>query len=161
MSQFLVAVIDGTRARFFTLEQAEIPEFESGPNLIEHEGLFNELSGKELWSSVRTGRNQGSASQAHAYDDGRNNQVVEFGRRFAQMIATELLNLIQVCRTQRVILIAEPRILGILREALAPLLPKNLQIQELTKDLCKLKPLELHEHLATKNFLPARKRVFS
>lgn len=162
MSQFLVAVIDGSRARFFTLEQALVPEYESGPNLIEHQYLLNpanELPGKELWADVKTGRNQGSASQAHGYDDRRQSHVEEFGRRFAHTVATEILGLIQTYQAQRVVLVAEPQILGVVREVLAPLLPKTLQLQELAKDLCKLKPLELHKHLATKNLLPVRKAV--
>ena len=162
MNQWIIAVLDGSRARFFTLEQAELPEYESGPNLIEKKDLCNpaqEVPGKELWANVKTGRNQGSATQAHGYDDHRQNHVGEFGRRFAQMIAAEAINLTQVYRSQKLLLVAEPQILGFVREALAPLLPKNLEIQELAKDLCKLKPLELHQHLANKNLLPARKKV--
>ena len=161
MSQFLIAVIGGTQARFFTLEPAQLPAYESGPNLIEQEQLFNpvkEVSGKELWATVKTGRNQGSGGQAHTYDDHRQNHIDEFERRFAQMIATQVVNLTQTHQAQRVILVAESQILGCLRDVLAPQLPKTLQLQELAKDLCKLKPLEIHEHLAMKNLLPARKR---
>ena len=79
--------------------------------------------------------------------------------RFAQMIATHVINLTQTHQAQRVILVAESQILGCLREVLAPQLPKTLQVQELAKDLCKLKPLAIHEHLATKHLLPTRKRA--
>ncbi|HBB31917.1 MAG TPA: host attachment protein [Cyanobacteria bacterium UBA8803] len=164
MTQFLVTAVNGTKARFFTLEQAELPEYESGPNLIEQKDLCNpanDLAGKDLWTNVKTGRNQGSAGQAHGYDDHRENHIGELGRRFAQTIAAEIVNLTQTHRSQRLVLVAEPQILGLLRETLGPLVPKNLQIQELAKDLCKLKPLELHEHLALKNLLPARKKVSS
>ena len=164
MIQSLVAVIDGSRARFLCLEQASLPEYESGPNLIERKDISNptkELAGKELWSNVKTGRNKGSGGQAHAYDDRRQNHVDEFERRFAVAIATEIVNLTQAEQTQRLLLVAEPQILGCVREALAPVLPKNVQLQELAKDLCKLKPKEIHEHLAHKNLLPVRKKVTS
>ncbi|HEY9653326.1 MAG TPA: host attachment protein, partial [Coleofasciculaceae cyanobacterium] len=107
MSEFIVAVIDGTKARFFTLEQAELPEYESSPNLVEHKDLVNptkELPGKELWATLRTGRNQGSSGQAHSYDDRRQNHVDEFGRRFAQTVAAEAVNLIQTHQAQRLLL---------------------------------------------------------
>ncbi|NER29800.1 MAG: host attachment protein [Symploca sp. SIO1C4] len=167
MSGLIVAVVDGTRARFFSLEQVQLPEYESGPNLVERETLFNrakELAGKELWASVKTGRNQGKGSQGHAYDDHRQNHLSEFGRRFAQIVANQIAKMAQVEQAQRLILVAEPQILGLLREVLAPLLPrnpqlKNLQIQELAKDLSKLKPIEIHQSLASKDLMPARKKL--
>lgn len=162
MNQILVAIIDGTRARLLTLQQPELPEYESGPNLVEYKSLFNpakELQGKELWATVKTGRNQGQGSQVHAYDDGRQEHVNEYERRFVQMIANEIVNFNKNKRIQRLLLVAEPHILGVVREVIAPLVPKNLQIQELAKDLCKLKPKEIYEYLAQKNLLPTRKQV--
>ncbi|MGK7877516.1 MAG: host attachment protein [Xenococcaceae cyanobacterium] len=162
MNQSVVAVIDGTKARFFTLEQAELPECQSGPNLIERECLTNvakDLQGKQLWANTKTGRNRGSRSQGHGYDDHRQNHLGEFERSFAKEIVTKIAKLTQANQSQRVLLVAEPQILGFIREVLSPLVPKNLRIQELAKDLCKLKPLELHEYLAAKNLLPARKIV--
>ncbi|MDJ0735776.1 MAG: host attachment protein [Nostocaceae cyanobacterium] len=162
MIQVLVAVIDGTTARFLTLEPAEFPEHESSPNLIEHKSLLNpvqEQQGKQLWANVKTGRNKGLGGQAHAYDDRRQQHVIEFERRFAQLIADEIIKLTQAKGIDKLLLVAEPQILGIMRETVVTLLSKNLQIQELAKDLCKLKPLEIHELLASKNLLPPRKRV--
>ena len=162
MNQSAVAVIDGTRARFFTLEQAEVPEYESGPNLVERECLFNsakELQGKELWANTKTGRNRGSGSQAHGYDDHRNNHVGEIERSFAKEIVTKIVDLTNANQCQRLVLVAEPQILGFVREALTPMLPSNLKIQELAKDLCKLKSLELHEYLAEKKLLPTRQVI--
>jgi protein required for attachment to host cells len=160
MNQSVVAVIDGTKARFFTLEQAKFPQYESGPNLIEQEGLSNaanEMHGKDLWSNTKTGRNRGSGGQAHNYDDHRQNHIDEFERSFAKEIVTKLIELTQTHHIQQVILVAERQILGMVRDALTPQEPKHLKIQELAKDLCKLKPLELHEYLADKELLPARK----
>jgi protein required for attachment to host cells len=103
---------------------------------------------------VKTGRNQCQSSQVHAYEDGRQDHVNEYERRFVQMIANEIVNFNKNKRIQRLLLVAEPHI-----EAIAPLVPKNLQIQELAKDLCKLKPKEIYEYLAQKNLLPTRKQV--
>ena len=162
MNQAVVAVIDGTRARFFTLESAEFPEYQSGPNLIEQECLTNtarELQGKDLWANTKTGRNRGSRSQAHGYDDHRQNHISEFERSFAKEVVGKIVELTQLQHAQQVILVAEPQILGLVREVLTPQLPKHLKLEELAKDLCKLKPLDLHEYLADKGLLPARKVV--
>ena len=162
MNQSLIAVIDGTRARLFTLEPAEIPEYQSGPNLLERECLTNmakELQGKELWANTKSGRNRGSARQGHGYDDHRQKHLDEFERSFAKEIIAKIVGLIQTHRCQTLLLVAEPQILGCLRNGLTPLVPKTLTIQSLAKDLCKLKSQELHEYLALKDLIPPRKVI--
>jgi protein required for attachment to host cells len=162
MNQTVVAVIDAAKARFFSLEQAELPEYQSGPNLIEKEHLSNEsneLQGKELWSDTKAGRNRGKSGQGHGYDDHRQHHIYEFERSFAKEIVSKVVELIQHDRAQQLILVAEPQFLGILREEIASHLPKSLKIQELAKDLCKLKPLELHKYLADKELIPSRKVI--
>ena len=161
MNQVLVAVMNKTRGRFLTLDWGEFPEYESGPNLVEQKSILNpiqESQGKELWASVKTGRNQASGSEAHAYDERRESHVVEFERRFAQMIAQEILLLIQDGYIPQVLLVAEPQILGIVRQEITPALSTKLQVQDLAKDL-NYKALEIHEHLANYHLLPVRKRI--
>lgn len=161
MSRYLVTAVNGTTARFFTLESAALPEYESGPNLVEHEGLVSsekEQLGEALWSSTKTGRNRGSGGQSHSYDDHRQNHMIEFERRFAQSVTNHLLDLAQTHQAQQVILVAEPQILGIMRDVLTPVLPKQLQVSDMARDLCHLKPHELHEYLSEKGQLPARSR---
>lgn len=162
MNRYLVAVIDSTKARFLTLKPSELPGYDSGPHLIEHEALLsssNELQGQELWTSTKTGRNRGVAGQAHSYDDGRDSYLIESERRFTQSITAKIVNLIQTHQIQQVLMIAEPRILGLIREGLMPVLPRNIKIHEIGKELCHLKPHELHEYLASKKLLPAYKRA--
>lgn len=160
MSKYIVAAIDGTKARFLTLEPGELGA--PGPKAIEHEGLANaaqEMQGQELWSSSKTGRNRGVGGQAHSYDDGREHHMIEFERRFAQAIATRIVELAQMHQAHQLILVAEPQILGLMREALAPVLPKTLKMSELAKDLCHFKPHELHEYLASRELLPAYRKA--
>jgi protein required for attachment to host cells len=162
MNQSVVAVMDGTKARFFTLEVADFPEYQSSPNLVEHESLTNttkELAGKDLWANTKTGRNRGSGSQAHGYDDHRQNHISEFERNFAKEITNKITQLVDEYQSYHLLLVAEPQMLGFVREILTPHLPKTLKIQELGKDLCKLKPQELHEYLASKDLIPHRKAV--
>jgi protein required for attachment to host cells len=164
MSQYLIAVMNGTQARFLTLEPAEVGVYNACPRLMEHESLLrneNKLSGQELWSSTKPGRNRGSAGQAHGYDDHREEHLAESERRFAQVIGDRLMTLIQTCQPQQFILVAEAQALGVIRELILPLLPKAIPIQEVSKDLCQLKPHELHDYLSAKALLPGRKRAMS
>lgn len=163
MNKILVAVIDGTKARFFTLKPSDRSEYESSLKLIEHDCLFNstkELHGQDLWATTKTGRNRGVNGQSHSYDDRRDNHIVEFERRFLQAIATKISNLSQVHQIQQLLLIAEPQILGLMREAIIPELSKQIQVSELAKDLCQLSSNELYEYLAKKELLPARQKNF-
>ncbi|NEP18744.1 MAG: host attachment protein [Leptolyngbya sp. SIO4C1] len=162
MSRYLVAVIDGTQARFLTLEPVEFEGHESGPNLVEHSGLHSaakEMQGQELWANVKTGRNRGSSGQAHGYDDHRQNHLIEFERRFAQSIAGRLAELAQVHQARQLILVAEPQILGLMREAMSAHSLRQLSVQDIAKDLCRLSPRALHDYLAERSLLPAYQRA--
>ena len=162
MSQYLVTAINGAKARFFTLETAQFPEYESSPNLKEHSCLFSstkELLGKELWANTKTGRNRGIAGITHSYDDRRQAHIIEFERRFVSDIGKTIVDLIENHQVQRLILIAEPQILGLIRDTLVSILPKNFKVNELAKDLCYLKSNQLHEYLANKRLLPRTKKV--
>lgn len=161
MQNYGVAVVNSTKARLFVLQPADFPEYEPSPKLVEIEVLHNsapELQGQDLWSNTKPGRNRGTAGQAHGYDDHRENHLVEFERRFAQAIATRMVEFVRSSQPHQLLLVAEPQILGIMREVLISDLPRNLRVHELAKDLCQLTPHELHEYLATKDLLPAQTR---
>ena len=158
MNRFLLAVIDGTKARFLTLEPADLAEPKSRPHLMEQNCLLNpakELQGQELWASAKAGCNRGIAGRAHSYNERRKNHMIEFERRFSQTVTTQILHLIEAHQAQQLLLIVEPQFLGLIRDILVPVLPKTITINELAKNLCHLKPHELHEYLASKELLPA------
>jgi protein required for attachment to host cells len=157
MKKYIVAVIDGTQARFFTLEPREWLDAQSSPHLSEQDSLFNsdnKLQGQDLWANTKTGRNRGASSQAHSYDDHRQNHIVEYERRFAQQIINRIVNLTESYQPQQILLVAEPQILGLMRETLTSVLPKNLKINVLAKDLCHLSSHQLYEYLVKKEILP-------
>ncbi|MBE9046218.1 host attachment protein [Pleurocapsales cyanobacterium LEGE 10410] len=163
MGKFAVAVVDGSQARLFTLDSTALVEHESGPNLLEHQCLTNdtrELRGQELWANTKTGRNRGSNGQAHSYDDHRQNHEIEFEKKFASRISSAIVDLIQTHQARHLIVVAEPQILGILREAMTDNLFKNLDVQEVTKDLCHLKSNQIHDYLAKKQLLPACQKIY-
>ena len=162
MRQYLVAVINGTKARFFSLKPVELKGYEAGPNLVEHESLLSiekEMQGQDLWANTKTGRNRGTSGQAHSYNDHRNNHMVEFEKRFAHSIAGRIADLSKIYEAQQLILVAEPQILGLMREVMSSGLPRQMTLQELAKDLCRLSPKELHDYLAERSLLPAFKRM--
>lgn len=164
MQRFLVVVLDGTKARFLTLAPVEFPETESGPNLIEQDELLNpanEMAGQDLWANTKTGRNRGSGGQSHNYDDHRSRHIAEFGRKFAQEVTTHIDDLIREHQSDCLVLIAEPQILGLLRESLHASNGRSVTIHEMAKDLCRLKSREIHEYLTKKEILPARQRALS
>ena len=162
MSRYLVAIIDGTKARFLTLNPVEFEGYESGPTLVEHDGLHSsekEMHGQDLWANTKTGRNRGTSGQAHGYDDHRNNHIVEFERRFAQSITRQIMDMVNAHEARRLILVAEPQILGIMREATASCLPPKLKVHEVAKDLCRMTVKELQRYLAERSLIPAFNRV--
>lgn len=164
MKQYIVATIDESKAQFYMLEPAIFPEFQSGPNLIECGELHNstaELRGEELWANVKTGRNRGAASQLHSYDDGRQRHLIEYERRFIQTLATEINHLVRSLRADCLLLSADPQIIGLLRKVLIPALPPNLEVTEIGKELGEFSPMELHEYLAGKGYLPPRNNIKS
>ncbi len=164
MVKFAVAVINGTQARFFTLDSAATSKYESSPNLIEQQSLSDstqELHGQELWANIKTGRNRGSSGQAHSYDDHRQNHKIEFEKRFAHKISDVMLNIIKANEAKQLILVAEPKILGIMRAAMTDNLFKNLNVQEVAKDICNFKVNQIHDYLAKKELLPACQKVYS
>lgn len=162
MNKVLVSVADGTQARFLTLNLPDFPDEQVGVPLVELERLSNpsnEAQDEELWSSTKTGRNRGAGGQAHSYDDHRVGHRVEFERRFAQEIATHITDLVNIDQIRHLILVAEPQMIGLLRDTLAASVPTSLRISELTKNLCHLKPHELQKYLANHKLIPELVRV--
>jgi protein required for attachment to host cells len=162
MNKMLVAVIDTTKARFLMLEPAKFPEQNTGSRFVELDSLLNpsnESPGHELWSSTKTGRNTGVGTQAHSYDDHRENHVAEFERRFARSITHYIVELSRTHQMQQLILVAEAQMIGFLRNAIATSELTHIQIHGLTKNLCQLKPLELQKYLANQGLIPKPQRI--
>lgn len=156
MSKHLVIIVNKTKARFLTLRDPQ-PLEQSGPPLVEQQEVLNPIqnqAGRELWTSTKSGGNRGATRQVHGYDDHRQSHLDEFDRRFAQAIIAEISNFIPNHHTRHVLLIAEPQILGYLRPILTATLPKNIVLQEVAKDLCKLSVSEIYKYLHNQRLLP-------
>ena len=157
-----VAVVDGIRARFLTLEQAASPG-QTSPFLLECKDLVNPESdarGRDLWSDVKSGRgHEHSGASAHGYDDHRDEHEDEFKRRFAVRIVDELLALARSRGAVRVIVAAERQMLGFLRPVLASASKSDFVVSEVAKDLSKLSAAEIQERLAREDLVPPRLRA--
>ncbi len=157
---YCIVVADGSRARFFTLEQPGIPELEGGPDLTEQRDLVNpekEQRSRDIFSNLKSGRHQGPAGgPGHDYDDHRGRHVDEIERRFARRLSAEISDFARERRVEQLVLVADPRMLGFLRNALGSRLQSGMQIAELTRDLSSLTAPRIHARLADAGLVPAR-----
>lgn len=155
---YCIMVADGTRARLFTLDAGITSP--PGPDLVEHEGLANpehKLAGREKYSTTRTGGSVNPQNgQAHGYDDHRDKEEREHERRFAHDIAGHAVALAQRQQARQLVVVAEKRMLGHLREALVLPTKSGIELRELAKDLTRLATTELQAHLAEAGLVPAR-----
>jgi protein required for attachment to host cells len=155
---YCIVVADGTRARIFTLDDGATDA--PGPDLVEHEGLANpehKLAGRDKYSATRTGGNLNpQKGSAHGYDDHRDKEEREHERRFAQDIASHAVALAQREHSYQLVVVAEKRMLGVLRETLVLPAKSGIELRELAKDLTRLSATELQAHLAEAGLVPAR-----
>ena len=162
MGEYCLVVADGTRARFFSFEATQLPDMESGPNLIEKKDLINpeaETAGRDIWTDPKSGRNTTSGSgMTHGYDDHRDKHMDEFLRRFAGQISNEAVRLAQEQKAKHLILISSKRMLGFLRDSLVVPPKIDITVNELAKDLTHLSADELHVHLDSAGLIPKRRR---
>lgn len=157
-NSYCIVVADGARARLFTLDDGATTA--PGPDLVEQEDLANpehKLPGRDKYSTTRTGSNLNpQKGPAHGYDDHRDKEEREHERRFASDIASHAAALAQRQQVSHLVVVAEKRMLGLLREALVLPSQSGIKLRELAKDLTRLTPTELQAHLAEAGLVPAR-----
>jgi len=162
MSDYCILVADATRARLFTLEPATFPETESSPRLVEQQMDYvnpeESLSGEELWSNSKSGRNMATPGMAHGYDDHRTQHREEHTMHFAKQVAAQTIRHALDHHAKHLVVSAEKHMLGLMREALDIPAQSELKLVEINKDLTAFSPHEIHEHLAAQQVLPAMKR---
>ena len=160
MSDYCVVVTDGGYSRFFTLEQVDFPELESGPRLIDRGELFNpdhRTLDRDLYSS-KMGRDRApQGGPAHSLDDHRSKHDDELERRFGRMVLENALRIAKTNRSKFVVLSAPARMLGFLRQDLNIFNKHGIVVKKLGKDMTKLTSRQIHDHLAKKQILPERK----
>ena len=155
MRSYLVAVVDGAQARFFTLAAAEFSDDgQSGPHLIEHSSLNN----AEKPEATKGIANNHIGRKHHGTRHEKTTQFVEMNRRFAHKVLQHISAITQNVESQHLILVAEPHTLGCLRDV-PNYVSSTMTVSELAKDLCRLSAHELHKYLTSKQMLPGPKRI--
>ncbi|MBX3158070.1 MAG: host attachment protein [Deltaproteobacteria bacterium] len=151
MYRAVIAVIDASRARFFTFDR------EAGgggieERMVEHTDLVNlarRMRPSELFSETRPPSNKRGT-----IDDHRSDNLDNMDAAFARTALSALRQLIDEHAPRRAIVCAAPRMLGALRAAATNLIPDDLEVDMLARDLVKLSPTELRSLLAAHGLLP-------
>jgi protein required for attachment to host cells len=160
MYRVCIALVDATRARLFTLERAT-DGAGTQDQLVERTDLVNPQRRRRpsgVFSDTRPGSSR-TGNLHYAFDDHRDRHISHLDDEFARMTMAALRELIDEHPTQRVVLCASPRMLGRLRAAAPGLLPDDMPLDELPRDLTKLPPGEVRAELASRDLLPRTERI--
>lgn len=134
------ARVAAAAARSLGSALVELEELEA---LTDAEG---QMTGEDMYSSVRSGTNRSPHGAAFEYDDHRARHREEVERRFAKRIAAAVRRFLTQESASRLVLVIEPRMLGVLRTELGSL-PDGVTRIELAKDLSRDTPRHILEAL--------------
>jgi protein required for attachment to host cells len=160
MYRVCIALVDATRARLLTFERVTEGE-DTRDELIERTDLVNPQRRRrpsDLFSATRPGSSRTGHLQ-FAFDDHRDHHISQIDDKFARMAMAALRELIDEHPPQRVVICASPRMLGRLRAAAPGLLPDDIALDELPRDLVKLAPGDVRAELAARGLLPRAERI--
>ena len=162
MSDYLIVVVNRSKARFFTLEPVEFPELESGPLMVTRKELDNpEINDfQNMVTDSKTGR--GAAPQGggvHGYDDKRDQHLDELRRRFAVKVLDQIHRLAKTDRVRTVILAASSRMRRFLYPDIDTLGRLGIRVHKLSKNMINFAPQKIHAYLAQEGIVPEKKRV--
>jgi protein required for attachment to host cells len=154
MANCFVISADGARARMFVLEKDAA--LQAGSRLVEKIDLVNTnytARGKDA-PGVRSERNTSrQAGPVHPQDAERDWHRMELERRFAREIAAHASAMAKACGADKVILVAEPRMLGLLRRPLRAAAGKRVAISEIARNHTRLTPSRLYKRLVADDLI--------
>lgn len=150
MNNICVVVADGSRARFFLLQSGAGPQ--SNNKLVEQQGLTN--SGHEAPQSESRHSNR-DAGPRHPYGAQRERHHLELERRFAAEVVKRATAQVSGWREGVLVLVAEPRLLGLLRENLRASLASGIRLKELARNYTDFSAMDLQQQLESNNMLQA------
>jgi len=159
MSETFIIVADAKRARFFAVEPSDAPR--NRIKLVERTTLVNpDVEGVRKGGAGRVKTERVSNRQAgdvHPIEARRQQHRLELERRFGREITQQAVTLSRAWKGGTIVLIAEPRLLGLMREHLRDALDPAVELKELARNYTQLTASELQEHLDLKRFVPARR----
>ena len=150
MENTCVVVADGARARFFLLQAAGGGAGRG--KLIEQEQLENPEHQHPETDSRRTDRNAGPM---HPYGAQRERHRLEHERRFAAEVVRQAAEKVRGWQAGSLVVVADPRLLGLLRESLRSALHPSVQLRELARDYTAFSAADLQQQLVSSNMLAA------
>jgi len=163
-SSFCVLLADAARARVLTLDS---PGGELEPTLAPLTEVIDLTSparrgrDSELLSDTRPGlRREGGHGPRHAVSDHREGKRDDADRHFAELAADEASRIWHRRPFCTVVVVAPPRMLGVLRPLIAQHNsgPSPYDVRELDRDLTRLATPAVHDALAARALLPPRGR---
>lgn len=152
MNKTCIVVADAAVARFLSVEESDSPRARA--MLVEQAALANVTDLKKLGRSVtgrtrtETNTNRGSGP-VHPMGAQRERHRLELERRFGQEISRQAGEITRGWKQGTVVLVAEPRLLGLMRAHLRKALHGGIQLKELARDYTHLAPQELRDQLAS------------
>jgi len=153
-----VIVADGARARFMAIERRDEAPQRAALRLVEIARMSNPehtVSGRRAGRKIKSGRDTARGTLApHGYTDHREPHEAEVLRRFASRIAEQASSLVSPATPSSVLLVADPRMLGLLRAALEPMAKAGIALRELKRDYTWCSAPQLQRHLAVNGLLP-------
>lgn len=158
MASTCIILVDGAHARFFTLEIPEDPSVDGGARLVEHQDLVNpeaDVPERALFSDRRGSAHASPTGGAHALDDGRERHREELERRYVRRLVDEAERFVQREEARRLLLVAEPRLLGVLREQLRYERLRQVEVIEVGENLCQRPSDQVQSILALRGLVPA------
>ena len=151
-----VIAADGGRARLFVA--VSDGGSQSGLSLVERECFVNSeyrARGANAPSRAKVERvTNRDAGDVHPIGARRDQHRLELERRFAREISQRAAALTQTWEGGSVVLVAEPRMLGLLREPLRKALKQGIELKELAKDYSQFTAVELRDRLALNRLIP-------
>ena len=161
MENLCVVVADAQRARFFLVQESNAPR---APFRLAGRGALGNISlrdrGQSVTGRVRTETNTNrEAGPIHPMGAQRERHRVELERRFASRIAGRAAAIARNWLTGSVVLVADPGMLGFLREAARGALKPQIRVKELAKNYARLTASRLLDRLAGDGIVPGRGRA--
>jgi protein required for attachment to host cells len=138
------------------VEQREGVPTRAAVRLVESARLSNPqhtVGGRRAVRKIKSGRDVGRGRIApHGYTDKRDPHEVEVMRRFASRIMKRAIALSGT--DSSMVLVAGPRMLGLLRNALKPVAKAGLKVRELAHDYTWCTAPQIGKHLHKNGLLP-------
>lgn len=163
MKNIAVLLVDQTKAKFFVLRPAERPREQWSPILEAKDNLINAHWYDQENESLAGGNRfsyhvgvSGMAQTQHGYDDHLSRHQMEISKRFAREVRDHLKKFVASHKPHELVIVADNKVLGELREQLDDDLKQRMQVSEVGMNLGHLSAVALHEHLSKVGALPQR-----